>query len=47
MKFVTAEHQRRVVTGLWLADGVLDLGQAAQRAAEDAPMSSVLEIRRA
>jgi 2-keto-4-pentenoate hydratase/2-oxohepta-3-ene-1,7-dioic acid hydratase in catechol pathway len=46
MKFVTAEHQRRVVTGLWLADGVLDLGQAAQRAAEDAPMSSVLEIIR-
>jgi 2-keto-4-pentenoate hydratase/2-oxohepta-3-ene-1,7-dioic acid hydratase in catechol pathway len=46
MKFVSVEYQRRIVTGLWLPDGVLDLEQAAQRTGEDVPMSSVLEIIR-
>ena len=46
MKFVSVEYQHRVVPGLWLPEGVLDLEQAAQRAGEDAPMSSVLEIIR-
>jgi 2-keto-4-pentenoate hydratase/2-oxohepta-3-ene-1,7-dioic acid hydratase in catechol pathway len=46
MKFVSVEYQRRIVTGLWVPEGVLDLEQAAQRTGEDASMSSVLEIIR-
>jgi 2-keto-4-pentenoate hydratase/2-oxohepta-3-ene-1,7-dioic acid hydratase in catechol pathway len=46
MKFVTVQHQGRILAGLWLADGVLDLQQAARRSGEGANMSSVLEIIR-
>jgi 2-keto-4-pentenoate hydratase/2-oxohepta-3-ene-1,7-dioic acid hydratase in catechol pathway len=46
MKFVTVQHQGRVLAGLWLADGVLDLQAAAKASGEGAALSSVLEIIR-
>jgi 2-keto-4-pentenoate hydratase/2-oxohepta-3-ene-1,7-dioic acid hydratase in catechol pathway len=46
MKFVTVQHQGRVLAGLWLSDGVLDLQAAAKRGGVGASMSSVLEIIR-
>jgi 2-keto-4-pentenoate hydratase/2-oxohepta-3-ene-1,7-dioic acid hydratase in catechol pathway len=46
MKYVTVQHQARVLAGLWLPEGVLDLQAAAKRSGEGASMSSILEIIR-
>lgn len=47
MKFVTVQHQRRVLAGLWLDDGVLDLQQAAGDGGQaTTSLSSMLEIIR-
>jgi 2-keto-4-pentenoate hydratase/2-oxohepta-3-ene-1,7-dioic acid hydratase in catechol pathway len=46
MKYVTFERAGRVAAGLWRADGVLDLDQAAKSAGESADLSSVLGIIR-
>ena len=46
MKFVSVRHQGRVLAGLWFADGVLDLLEAAKLGGEGASMSSVLDIIR-
>ena len=46
MKFVSVGHQGRVLAGLWLADGVLNLVEAARLGGESAQVSSVLDIIR-
>ncbi|HEY2417862.1 MAG TPA: fumarylacetoacetate hydrolase family protein [Steroidobacteraceae bacterium] len=46
MKLVSVGHQGRVVAGLWLTNGVLDLAAAAKQGGERAPMTSMLEIIR-
>jgi 2-keto-4-pentenoate hydratase/2-oxohepta-3-ene-1,7-dioic acid hydratase in catechol pathway len=47
MKFVTVQHQRRVLAGLWLDEGVLDLQRAASDGGQaTSSLSSVLEIIR-
>lgn len=46
MKLVSVRHHSRVIAGLWLANGVLDLAAAAKLGGEHAAMSSVLDIIR-
>jgi 2-keto-4-pentenoate hydratase/2-oxohepta-3-ene-1,7-dioic acid hydratase in catechol pathway len=46
MRFVSVNHRGRVVAGLWLAEGILDLAAAARLNGENAPMSTVLDIIR-
>jgi 2-keto-4-pentenoate hydratase/2-oxohepta-3-ene-1,7-dioic acid hydratase in catechol pathway len=46
MRFVSVHHRGRVIAGLWLAEGILDLAEAGKLGGEHAQLSSVLEIIR-